>query len=89
MHMEHNDYQPNKMLAHDRINAFRAGQRMLFHAANAIRNGRPEKELEDDFDPQAIPLLAVALMCEMSQRVEQELHDDGVLNELEQTIKLD
>jgi hypothetical protein len=81
--MERNEYSPIKNGVRNKVDAFRAGQKMLVHATQAIRNGRPERELDPNFDPQEVPLQAVELMHTVTRQAEQELHDDSVLYEME------
>lgn len=76
--MERNKYSPQK-----NVDAFTAGQKMLVHATQAIKNGRPERELDPNFDSQEVSLQAIELMHTVTRKAEQELHDDSVLYEME------
>jgi hypothetical protein len=81
--MERNEYSPKQDGVKNTVDAFRAGQKMLVHATHALRKGRPERELDPNFDPQEVPLQAIEMMHIVTRQAAQELHDDSVLYEME------
>ena len=84
--MERNEYSPKQDSVKNKVDAFTAGQKMLVHVTQALRNGRPEREFDPNFDPQEVPLQAIELMHTVTRKAEQELHDDFVLYEMESKL---